>query len=173
MISKMYAKANNPQVPGYDPAKPNTWITYLDMNNLYGTNMSDALPERDLAWLTEEQIKTFDVSKIGDNDETGYILEVDIDYPTHLHDDHSCYPLAPQKLTVTEDMLSPHSLELLKELCIKGGYSSKLIPNLGPKTEYVFHYRNLKYYLSHCLTLTKIHSPRNRVYSIGMVKTIH
>lgn len=28
MISKKYAKANNPQVPGYDPAKPNTWITW-------------------------------------------------------------------------------------------------------------------------------------------------
>lgn len=127
------------------------------MNNLYGTSMSDALPGRDLAWLTEEQIKTFDVSKIGDNDETGYILEVYLDYPTHLHDEHSCYPFAPQKLTVTENMLSPHSLELRKELCIKGRYSSKLIPNLGPKTKYVLHYRNLKYYLSHGLTLTKIH----------------
>lgn len=31
------------------------------------------------------------------------------------------------------------------------------MPNLGSKTKYVVHYRNLKYYLSHGLQLTKIH----------------
>jgi len=30
MVSKRYAKANNPQVPGYDPSKPNKYIMYLD-----------------------------------------------------------------------------------------------------------------------------------------------
>lgn len=37
MISKKYSKANNPMVSDYDPSKPNIWLTYLDMNNLYGT----------------------------------------------------------------------------------------------------------------------------------------
>ena len=36
MVSKRYAEANNPLVPGYDPSKPNKYITYLDANNLYG-----------------------------------------------------------------------------------------------------------------------------------------
>ena len=63
MISKKYAKANNPMVSGYDPSKPNSWITYLDMNNLYGTSMSESLPEKDFAWLTSEQIDTFDATK--------------------------------------------------------------------------------------------------------------
>ena len=35
MVSKRYAKANNPQVPGYDPSKPNKHIMYLDANNLH------------------------------------------------------------------------------------------------------------------------------------------
>ena len=36
-----------------------------------------------------------------------YILCVDIDYPEYLHDDHNCYPLAPEKLVVNKDILSP------------------------------------------------------------------
>ena len=34
MVSKRYAKANNPLVEGYDPTKPTNYITYLDANNL-------------------------------------------------------------------------------------------------------------------------------------------
>ena len=36
MVSKRYAKANNPRVEGYEPAQPANYITYLDANNLYG-----------------------------------------------------------------------------------------------------------------------------------------
>ena len=60
MVSKRYAKANNPQVQGYDPSKPNKHIMYLDQNNLYGWAMSKALPKRDFKWKrvmpSEEEI---------------------------------------------------------------------------------------------------------------------
>ena len=60
MVSKRYAKANNPCVPGYDPNKPNKFIMYLDANNLYGWAMSKPLPKKDFKWKsvipTEEQI---------------------------------------------------------------------------------------------------------------------
>ena len=36
MVSKRYAKANNPRFQGYDPNKPNKYNMYLDSNNLYG-----------------------------------------------------------------------------------------------------------------------------------------
>jgi hypothetical protein len=39
MVSHRYAKANNPQVEGYDPEKPPSWIKYDDANNLYGWAM--------------------------------------------------------------------------------------------------------------------------------------
>jgi len=44
MVSKRYAKANNPQVPDYDPSKPKKFIMYLDANNLCGWAMSKPLP---------------------------------------------------------------------------------------------------------------------------------
>ncbi|XP_069109117.1 uncharacterized protein [Argopecten irradians] len=157
MISKKFAQANNPKAPGYDPSKPNTWLTYLDMNNLYGTSMSEVLPEKDFAWLTPEQIDQLDICNIDDNSEMGYILEIDLEYPTSLHDEHNCYPLAPENTCVTKDMLSPDSQNLRKKLNIKGKPSRKLVPNLCSKQQYVLHYRNLKYYLSKGMVLTKIH----------------
>ena len=37
-------KANNKYTGNYDLEKPSTFITYLDMNNLYGWAMSEYLP---------------------------------------------------------------------------------------------------------------------------------
>ena len=43
-IAKRHAKANNEYLNDYDPKKPSTFISYLDMNNLYGWAMSEYLP---------------------------------------------------------------------------------------------------------------------------------
>ena len=37
--SHRYAQANNPLMQWYDFSKLNSWITYLDANNRYGTAM--------------------------------------------------------------------------------------------------------------------------------------
>lgn len=118
--------------------------------------MSMFLPKKDFAWCTPEQIETFDVMNISDDSDTGYILEVDPQYPTSLHDNYSDYPLAPELKTITDDMLSSHSLMLKEKLGIKGS-TSKRVPNLNNKENYVLHYRNLNYYLSKGLVLSKIH----------------
>ena len=69
--------------------------------------------------------------------EISCILEVDLEYPTDLHDLHNDYPLAPETIKVNK--------------------VDKLIPNLNDKTKYILHYVNLKQYESLGLKITKIH----------------
>ena len=67
------------------------------------------------------------------------------------------FTLAPEKLTVSNDMLSNNCKKIGDEYEIKVGDVKKLIPNLGNKTNYVVHYRNLQLYLSLGMKLTKTH----------------
>ena len=87
----------------------------------------------------------------------GYFLEVDLQYPDELHELHNDYPLAPKKLAVSSDMLSKYCKKIADKYEIKVGDVKKLIPNLGNKTNYVVHYRNLQLHLSLGMKLTKIH----------------
>ena len=89
--------------------------------------------------------------------DVGYILEVDLKYPNELHELHNDYPLAPEKLTVTNDILSNYCKSIADKYDIKVGDVKKLIPNLGNKNKYVLHYRNIQLYLSLKMKLTKIH----------------
>ena len=154
-IAKRYAKANNKYINDYDPKKPLTFITYLDMNNLYGWTMTEYLPYNEFEWL--ENIDEFDINSISQKSDRGYFLEVDLEYPDELHELHNDYPLAPRKLAIPSDMLSKHCKEIADKYKIKVGDVKKLIPNLGNKTKYVLHYRNLQLYLSLGMKLTKIH----------------
>ena len=84
----------------------------------------------------------------------GYFLEVDLEYSDKLHNG---YPLAPEKLAVSNNVLSKYCKKIPDKYEIKVGDVKKLIPNLGNKNNYVVHYRNLQLYLSLGMKLTKIH----------------
>ena len=140
---------------GYDPEKPSTFITYLDKNNLYGWSMSEYLSYGEFEWL--ENVDEFDVNSVNEKSEIGYFLEVDLKYLDELYELHNDYPLAPEKLTATNDMLSKYCKEIADKYDIKVGDVKKLTPNLSNQTKYVLHYRNLQLYLSLGIKLTKIH----------------
>ena len=70
---------------------------------------------------------------------------------------HNDYPLAPEKLAESYEMLSDYCKKIANKYEIKVGDVKKLIPNLGNKTNYVLHYRDLQLYLSLGMKLTKIH----------------
>ena len=77
-----YAKANNKYMKNYNKDKEESFLQYLDANNLYGWAMSQKLHVSGFKWkkhmlkFNEEFIKKYD-----EDSDKGYILEVDVKYP--------------------------------------------------------------------------------------------
>ena len=156
-IANRYGKANNKYMTDYDKNKPSKYIMYLDANNLYGWAMSQYLPTGGFKWLKQNKIDNLDLKKYDKENKKGIILEVDLEYPEKLHDLHNDYPLAPEKVKVTDNMLSNYCKKIADKYNISTGLVYKLIPTLSKKEKYVLHYRNLQLYIDLGLKLTKIH----------------
>ena len=107
MISTRHAKANNPSLPSYDPELPRRDLIYLDANNLYGHAMSQYLPTGGFRILSDEEADELELENLSDDADDGYMYEVDLHYPTKLHDSHDDYPLAPQSLEIDNTVYSP------------------------------------------------------------------
>ena len=95
--------------------------------------------------------------RIKKDSSSGYILEVDLEYPEKLHDIHNDYPLAPEKTNIPKEWLCKYCLEIANVLNITIGTVKKLVPNLMNKTNYVIHYRNLQQCWELGMELKKIH----------------
>ena len=153
MVSHRHAQANNRYMQNFDPSQPDSYLMYLDSNNLYGWAMSQPMPTGGFQWVefTEKLLETpADATN-------GYIFEVDLEYPASLHRQHNDYPLAPEKMKVSKEQMSPYQQRLINELGITSFETEKLVPNLMDKSRYVLHYRNLQLYLSLGLRIVKVH----------------
>ena len=139
----------------YDPKKQSTFISYLDMNSLYGWTMSEYLPYEKFKLL--KNVDKFHVMSINEKGLIGYLLEVDFEYPDKLDELRNDYPLAPEKRAVSSDMLSKYWKIIIDKYEIKVGDVKKNIPNLGNKTNYVVHYGHSQLYFSLGMKLTMIH----------------
>ena len=82
-IAKRFAKANNKYMKDYNPKKPSKFITYLDMNNLYGWEMSEYLPYEWFKWL--KNVDGLDAMSISKESKIGFIFEVGLEYPDYMH----------------------------------------------------------------------------------------
>lgn len=138
--SKRYAKANNKYMEQYDSKSESTYLMYLDANNLYGFSMMQFLPIDGYQWCSDEDFTTERILNISDESPVGYIFEVDLDYPQHLHDLHKDYPFCPENRHV------PHTRN-----------EQKLLLTLFNKRNYVIHYRMLKCVLQQGLVLKRVH----------------
>ncbi|XP_068756169.1 uncharacterized protein [Montipora capricornis] len=158
-IANRYGKANNKYMKTYDEKAPSKYIMYLDANSLYGWAMSQYLPTGGFRWMTKNQIDKTDLAKYKEDSNKGLILEVDLEYPEELHNLHNEYPLGPEKVKVTENMLSGYCQNIANKYntCISTGLVQKLIPTLSNKEKYVLHYRNLQIYTDLGLKITKVH----------------
>lgn len=137
-VSCRYAQANNKYMEAaYDSNKPDSYLMYFDFNNLYGTEMIKKLPYGDVEWV--ENIEEINICNLNENSDIGYILEVDLEYPSNLFESHNDLPLCPENIT------PPNSKY------------SKLCTTFYGKKNYVIHYMNLKQCLSLGMKLKCIH----------------
>ena len=133
-----YAKVNNKYMKDYDRKKKSSYIQYLDVNNLYGKAMTEKLPVRRFKWVNDISKMDEDfVKDYGKNDNKGYILEVDADYPNKLQNLHSDLPFLPERMVINN--------------------TKKLVCNLNDKKNYVVHINVLKQALDHGLKLGEVH----------------
>ena len=145
-----YTSANNEYMGDlYDPNKGSSYIQYLDTNNLYGWAMSQPLPTSKFKWVdigskgsfgsgaTVWPVKPSQISTLTTTKIKGYLLEVDVRYPTELYDSHNDLPFMCERMEI-------NGVE-------------KLIPNLRDKKNYVIHIRALDQALRHGLVLERIH----------------
>ena len=88
----------------FDPKKPSKFITYLDINNVYGWAMSGYLPNGGFKWFEKWWWVWCRFRRRKES--IGYILDVDLEYPDELHVIHNDYSLASEKLAVSYDMPS-------------------------------------------------------------------
>lgn len=134
-----YAQANNEHLSDYNKDEKLTTIQYMDFSNLYGWAMSQSLPISGFKFVTfkdlDHAIKK--IKKYDENNEIGYIFDVDLEYPEELHDLHNNLPMAAENI-----------------ICGDGG--RKLAPNLNNKSKYVVHIRALQMYIKHGLKIIKI-----------------
>ena len=156
-INKRYSKANNKYCPDYDRTKREKFITYLDMNNLYGKAMSGYLPYREFKLVEVNNETTNKVLNKSDNSLYVYFIVFDLEVPEELNDYHKDYPMTLVKIKIEDDMLAPYWSEIKRKYNNKSEGFNKLAPNLIPKNNYVVYYRDLKYYLSQRLILKKVH----------------
>ena len=106
--------------------------------------MSQYLPYTNSKWVKNIGRIEQKLMRIKKDSSTGYILEVDLEYPQELHDIHNDFPLVPEKSNIPKECLSDYSLEIENAHNITTGTVKKLVPNLMNKNNYVIHYRNLQ-----------------------------
>ena len=135
---KRYAKANNKYMNDlYNPDELSIYLHYVDENNLYGRVMINNLPTHGFKWKKGEDFTPEKIDKLVKKYKRGYILEVDMEYPKGLHENHNELPFLAERMKI--------------------GREEQLVPNLKDKMEYVVHIKALDQALKHGLNLKKVH----------------
>ena len=132
-----YAKANNKYMKNYNNNEEPSYIQYLDANNLYGWAMSKKLPVNGFKWIDNNEINEDFIKNYDENNDKGYIFEVDVKYPKKIHELHSDLPFLPERMEINK--------------------SKRLVCNLYNNKKYVAHINTLKQALNHGLKFKKIH----------------
>ena len=129
-------------------------IWYIDANNLYGYAMMQKLPYKDFEFITTTTLDPQTDSVRGkpngfldvilntpDDSDHGYYIVCDIDYTNECKERTKQLALMPNERKINDNELGCREREKSKSR------SEKLILDQNNKTEYMVHYRTLKFYV--------------------------
>ena len=93
----LYAKANDKYIKDYDRNKQMSYFQYWDINNLYGSAMSQKLLVKNFKWVKYISKVNESFIKIYNKESNkGYFLENDVQYPENLNIFHNDLPFLPE-----------------------------------------------------------------------------
>ena len=117
----------------YDKTKKSTYLLYYDANSLYAWAMTQKFPVDCFEWEKPSKFTSDFIKNYHERSSTGYVFDVDIDYPKDFHELQSDLPFLLRRMKINK--------------------SDKLICNLYYKNNYVVHVSLLKQALNHGLIL--------------------
>ena len=93
-----------------------------------------------------------------EENKTSFILEVDLQYPTELHERDDDYQPAPKVMTIEPEITGEKQHNLRSHYSVAAcPYSRKLICSFLPKRHYLVLSQLLCFYLNHGMILIKVH----------------
>ena len=99
--------------------------------------MVQNLPTHRFLWKKVEDFTPEKIDMLVKNDKGAYLLEVDVEYPKELHENHNELPFLTERMKI--------------------GRVENLLPNLKDKKGYLVHIKALDQALKHGLKLRKVH----------------
>ena len=135
-------------------------ILYIDANNLYGWAMSQYLPTGEFEKLqlpenySQDQLVE-DLLQIPDDNEFGYFIECDLEYPAETKEKTKNFPFCPYQTKADPNLFSGY-MNNVNQPNYKP--TPKLMCDVTNKSKYMTHYRMFKFYLNQGMKVTKIHT---------------
>ena len=154
----------------------NKQILYIDANILYGWAMSQYLPTGDFKKIqlccpsvpflenTESTLRDDlelcdeieeDILSTPDDNEYGYFLECDLEYPVEIKEKTENFPLCPEDQTKADPNLISDYMNSVKQTNYKP--TPKLMCDVTNKQKYMMHHRVFKFHIRMGMKVTKIH----------------
>ena len=161
--------------PRFIESNENTKLLYIDANNLYGWAMSQYLPTSEFEKLDfpeEYELEQIveDLRFIPDNNEYGYFIECDLEYPAEIKEKTENFPLCPYQTKADPNFFSEY-MNSVKQPNYKP--TEKLMCDLTNKYNYMMHYRMFKFYTNLGMKVTKIHTIYRFKQSLWLEKYIN
>jgi DNA polymerase type B, organellar and viral len=143
-----FSEANNSEMgEKYDKTKPTSWISFVDIVNLYGYTMTKfPMPYANFQWMSEDEIEDFQLSEYDEFGDVGYLLSTEWYIDPAQHDFLSTFCPFPTKMVITDEMLSPYSKEQLRKQNQKLGKPERLVCTLKNHTNYLLSATVAKFY---------------------------